>query len=176
VPRYVIVPERSQVWIDARSSLHPINTRTDGLEGYLEFEADGGGRIDLDAECPRARLSLPVDRLQSGNALEDRELRRRIDARRFPTIVGELTAMKAVGADSRYLVTGDLTVRGVTRSYEDEMEFAFLDDGTIRAGGRSTFDVRDFGMEPPRILMFKVEPEVQVRVEIIARKESNDHA
>jgi polyisoprenoid-binding protein YceI len=176
VARYVIVPERSQVWIEARSSLHPINTRTDGLEGFLDVEPDGGGRIDLAAGRPRARLSLRVERLQSGNALEDRELRRRIDARRFPTIDGELTAMKAVSAHSRYLVTGDLTFRGVTRSYEDEMEFAVLDDGTIRAGGRATFDVRDFGMEPPRILMFKVEPEVQVRIEIIARKESNDHA
>ena len=37
--------------------------------------------------------------------------------------------------------------------------------------GQSTFDIRDFGMEPPRILLLKVEPDVTVRVEIVATKE-----
>jgi polyisoprenoid-binding protein YceI len=171
VTRYVIVPERSQVWIEARSSVHPIHTRTDGLEGFLEVDHDGSGRIDVGTTPPRAHLSLPVERLKSGNPLEDRELRRRIDARRFPTIDGELTAMKHIGGDGSYLVRGDVTFRGVTRSYEDAMEFELLDDAALRVGGRSTFDIRDFGMEPPRILMFKVEPKVHVRVEIIARPE-----
>ncbi len=170
--RYVIVPDRSQVWIEARSSLHPINTRTDGLEGFVDLEENGGGRIDLAAGLPRAHLSLPVARLRSGNPLEDREMQRRISARRFPTIDGELTAMNSTGADGRYLVTGDVTFRGVTRSYEHEMDFAFLEDATLRVDGRSTFDIREFGMEPPRILMFKVDPEVNVRVEIIARPET----
>ena len=31
--------------------------------------------------------------------------------------------------------------------------------------------IRDFGMEPPRILMLRVEPEVVVRVEIVAVRE-----
>jgi hypothetical protein len=34
------------------------------------------------------------------------------------------------------------------------------------------FDVRDFGMEPPRMLFLRVEPEVAVRVEIIAEREA----
>ena len=38
--------------------------------------------------------------------------------------------------------------------------------------GQSSFDIRDFGMEPPRILMLRVQPEVTVRVEIVAEKES----
>jgi hypothetical protein len=42
----------------------------------------------------------------------------------------------------------------------------------VTLAGRSTFDIRDFGMEPPRILMLKVQPEVAVRVEIVAEKES----
>ena len=31
--------------------------------------------------------------------------------------------------------------------------------------------MRDFGMEPPRILLFKVEPDVTVKVGIVAEKE-----
>ena len=58
--RYRIVPEKSQVLIDAKSSLHPIHTRTSGLEGSLDIEVLGGGRVNLQAPA-KAKLSLPVD-------------------------------------------------------------------------------------------------------------------
>ena len=168
--RYRIVPERSKVFISARSSLHPIDTRTDGLEGFVDFELHGGGRLNLTVPT-KGRVSLPVARMSSGNPLEDRELRRRIEARRYPTIDGELTDMHETGRDGRYLVRGDVTFKGATRSYQDEMAVSQDDDGTLRLSGESTFDIRDFGMDPPRILMLKVEPQVGVRVEIVAERE-----
>jgi len=167
---YRIVPEASNVAIAAKSSLHPINTRTDGLEGMLDLDVRDGARVNLDAQ-PKAKLSLPVGRLKSGNALEDRELQRRIDARRYPTINGELDELRDAGADGRYVARGELTFRGVTRTYEDEIVIAAVDDRTLRLTGEHTFDIRDFGMEPPKILMLRVEPMVTVRVEIIARKD-----
>lgn len=169
--RYQIVPDQSTVDIAARSSLHPINTSMKGLEGFVELEVQGGGKINLTV-APKGELSFPVELLRSGNPLEDRELRKRIDARRFPTIFGKLTGMQDTGSDGRYLVSGDLTFRGVSNSYEDEMNISPVDDDTIRLVGESRFDVRDFGMDPPRILMLKVEPEVVVRVELVARKDS----
>ena len=168
--RYRIVPELSRVWIDARSSLHPIHSSTDGLEGFIELEADGGGQVEV-TNPPAGKLSLPVSRLSSGNRLEDRELHKRIDARRFPTIDGVLTNMERIGDDGRYRVSGDLAFRGVSRQCQDEMNVELVDDRTVRLEGKSTFDVRDFGLEPPRILMLRVEPDVVVRVEIVAQKE-----
>ena len=168
--RYRILPERSKVFISARSSLHPIDTRSDGLEGFVDLEVQGGGRLNLTVPT-KGRVSFPVERMSSGNPLEDRELRRRIDARRFPTIEGELTDIHETGRDGRYLVRGDVTFKGSTRTYEDEMAVSQDDDGTLRLTGESTFDIRDFGMDPPRILMLKVEPEVGVRVEILAERE-----
>jgi polyisoprenoid-binding protein YceI len=169
--RYQISPHRSKVVINARSSLHPIHSETDGLEGWIDLEVLGGGRLNLTV-APKAQLTLPVEQLQSGSPLEDRELKRRIDARRFPTIDGELTEMKETGRDGRYLVSGELTFRGTTRHHEDEMTVEQVDDSTIKLEGTSTFDIRDFGMQPPRILMLKVEPDVTVTVEIVAEKEA----
>jgi polyisoprenoid-binding protein YceI len=168
--RYRIVPDESTVEIAARSSVHPIRTRTSGLEGYIDLAIGAGGAIDV-AVTPAGRLSLPVERLRSGNPLEDRELRRRIDARRHPTITGVLTGLAPSAGVGRYRVAGDLTFRGVTQSYEDEMTIVSVDDDTIRLDGASRFDVRDFEMEPPRILMLRVEPEVDVRVDLVARRE-----
>jgi polyisoprenoid-binding protein YceI len=170
VARYQIIPERSRVWIDARSSVHPIQSTTDGLEGFVDVETRAEDGLDLSVE-PAGKLSFRVDRLSSGNRLEDRELQRRIDARRFPTIDGVLTRIERAGDDSGYHVTGDLAFRGVVRRCDDEMTISVVDDRTLRLEGRSTFDIRDFGMDPPRILMLRVHPEVAVRVEIVAERE-----
>jgi hypothetical protein len=170
VAHYRIVPERSRVSIWARSSLHDIETTTEGLRGALDLEMRAGGRLDLKAQ-PRATISLPVDRLKSGNPLEDRELRRRIDARRFPTIDGALVEVQPTSVEGKYHVRGDITFRGVTRSYASVVTAIAVDDRTLRIEGESTFDVRDFGLEPPKILMLKVEPEVRVRVEIVAERD-----
>ena len=167
VPRFRIEPKRSRVWIDARSSLHPITSTTDGLEGHIDLEISDG-LIDVDAG-PAGRLSLPVARLSSGNKLQDRELHKRIDARHHPSIDGVLTGIDTA-PDGRYLVSGELTFRGIARPVQDEMTIEVVDDRTLHLAGRSRFDIRDFGMEPPRILMLKVEPLVDVRVDIVATR------
>jgi polyisoprenoid-binding protein YceI len=164
------VPERSWVAIRARSSLHPIESRTDGLEGFLDLDIVDGGHVNLQAPT-KGKLSLEVVRLSSGNPLEDRELRRRIDARRFPTIDGELTEMRETEMPGRYRVRGDLTFRGVTRSFEDEMVLSADHDDVVELEGEATFDIRHFGLDPPRVLMLKVEPEVRVTAHVTAQRE-----
>jgi polyisoprenoid-binding protein YceI len=156
VARFDVVPEQSRVWIDARSNVHPIHSRTEGLQGW----------IDLDV--PDGRLTLAVARLSSGNPLQDRELKRRIEARRHPTIDGVLTGVAPLAGDGRYHAEGDLSFLGVTRHVEGEITVELVDGHTIHLEGRSTFDIRDFGMEPPRIFVLRVEPIVDVRVELLA--------
>jgi polyisoprenoid-binding protein YceI len=169
VARYEIAPERSQVWIDARSNVHPIHSSTNGLEGFVDLDLAPDGAVDL-STSPSGQLSLSVDRLSSGNRMEDRELHKRIDSRRYPTIDGVLGTVTRNGGDSSYRVSGDLSFRGVSRQLEDQMTIRRIDDDTIQLDGSSRIDIRQFGMEPPRVLMLKVQPEVDIRVEIIAVK------
>lgn len=169
MPRYRIVPERSRVWIQARSNVHPIRSDTDGLEGFVDLEMGADGEVDL-AKTPKGRLSLPVSRLSSGNGMEDRELQKRVNARRFPTIDGEITSVEHSEREV-YRVKGDVSFRGVIRPHEDDMTINVIDVSTIELKGESRFDIRDFGMDPPKIFVLKVQPEVEVRVEIVAKKE-----
>ena len=69
VATFRIDPNRSKVWIEARSSMHPIQGEADGLEGSIEAEL-ADGRIDVSG-VPRIQIKLPVDKLQSGKKLED---------------------------------------------------------------------------------------------------------
>jgi hypothetical protein len=167
---YDIDPQRSTVWIDATSSVHPIHSRGRGLTGFLDVEVDRSGVLDLTG-APAGHLELPVDAMSSGNPLYDREMRRRVEARAHPTISGELAGIELPpgAADHLYRERGDVTFKGVTRRYEDVMSIV-ADDDVLVLEGHHVFDVRDFGFDPPRILMLKVHPDVAVRVAITARR------
>jgi polyisoprenoid-binding protein YceI len=168
MPKYVLSPSRSHVSIHARSTVHPIHSDTDGVEGYVDIAFDADGSVDISARPPSARISLAVERLKSGNRMEDRELQRRIDARRHPLIEGTLTTFSDDGSQDTYRVGGDITFRGVSRHHVDLMEIRRVDETTVILTGSSHFDIRDYGMQPPRILMLRVEPDVEVRIDLVA--------
>lgn len=168
--RYRIDPGRSFVWIEARSNVHPIHSSTDGLEGYVDLELTADGAIDLTSPVA-GTVRLAVTRLTSGKRMEDRELHRRLDARRYPTIQGVVSSVEDAGGDARYRVKGEITFRGSTKSHEDEMTIRHDGERSITLAGEARFDIRTFGMEPPRVLVLKVEPEVDVRIEVHAVRE-----
>ena len=161
---YTLDSVRSCVWVSARSSLHPINTETRGITGWFEAATRADGSLDLDQPVS-GELQLAVERLTSGNVLYDRELRRRIDARRHPTINGRVVQVEAGGAHPRYVMTGDISFHGKTLSFKHEMDIA-VDGESVVLSGQDDFDIREFGMKPPSMLMVRVYPEVNVRVEL----------
>jgi polyisoprenoid-binding protein YceI len=155
---------RSCIWVSGRSSLHPINTETRGITGWFEATTREDGSLDLDFAVA-GELQLAVTRLTSGNQLYDRELRRRMDARRFPTIVGRVTKISPCGPHPRYAVTGDVLFHGKTRTFEHEMRIEVHEE-EVSLTGAYVFDIREFGMKPPSMLMVRVYPEISVRVEL----------
>jgi polyisoprenoid-binding protein YceI len=162
--RYIFDSVRSCVWVSGRSSLHPINTETRGITGWFEANRRTDGSLDLDLPIA-GELQLAVEKLTSGNQLYDHELRRRIDARRYPTIEGFVTKISADGAHPRYSVAGDIVFHGKTRSFEHCMDIELGDD-EVSLTGDYVFDIREFGMKPPSMLMIRVYPEIAVRVEL----------
>jgi polyisoprenoid-binding protein YceI len=165
--RFRLVPDRSELWAEARSTLHPVRVHTTGLTGVLELEIRGDG-LEL---VPPTHVELETERLRSGNALVDGELRRRLEARKFPRIRGELTRSVAGAGDRRSWVAGELTFHGVTRNLEVEVTVRQLDEHTLEIEGARSIDMRDFGLPPPSFLMFRVQPEVQVRARLVGERE-----
>ena len=163
-----IDPNRSRVWVEARSSMHPIHGEAEGLEGSIEADV-ADGRIDV-STVPKIQIELPVEKLQSGKKLEDAEMMRRIDARRYPRITGSTTELRENGG--RYRIRGDLTFHGVTRQVEGEVTISAPDEQSLVIEGEQIFDIRDFGVQPPKILMLKVHPDVRVRVKVVAEQEN----
>ena len=165
--RFRILPERSELWAEARSSLHPVRVHTGGLEGVVEAELEDG--------MPRLGtptfVELETQRLRSGNVLVDGELQRRLDVRKFPRIRGELTRSVAGNGAGMSRLTGELSFHGVTRTLDVAVTVRQLDPRTLEIEGGRAIDMRDFGLPPPSFLMFRMQPEVHVRARLVAERE-----
>jgi hypothetical protein len=169
--RFTLDPVRSCIWVDARSNLHPITTQTRGLRGWVELSLQPSGGVDL-RHPVEGRLEVAVDRFSSGNQLYDRELKRRIDARHHPLILGKITGVLSTETADRYRVAGDLSFHGETRTFEHDMTIEVHNGSSIALKGERVFDIREFRMKPPSMLMLKVYPEVAVRVELYGATET----
>ena len=166
---YQVVPERSTVWIEASSSVHPIHGEATGLQGELDLtwrgdQLDPGAPVDM-------RVRLPVDLLHSGNAVYDAALRRVVDVNRYPLITGRATEVAPIDA-GRYRVTGEVMFHGVARTVAGEVTISGDPVTELVIEGERDFDVTEFGIRPPRILMLRVYPDVRVRVRAVARPET----
>ncbi len=170
--RFTIDSEATSVFIEARSSLHPIHSATKGLHGYFEGELGADGLLDL-RSAPQATVELPIDLLSSGNPLYDREMKRRVDARRHPEITAILRKMTPASSSGNYVAEGDVTFKGVTQTVSDELALTSPEPGVLVFEGQHVFNVRDFGMEPPKIMMLRVYPEVTVKARIVARADGS---
>ncbi len=167
--RYRIVPERSRIWVEATSSLHPIRAETTGLTGYLEAEVVDGHIAD--GAPATGRVEIDADRLQTGNGLYDHEIERRLEVRKYPVIRGTVRGVQPVGDGQRHRVSGELEFHGVARSVDGEVTLRSVDDRTLEITGERSFDLREHNLEPPRLLMLKVHPDVRVRGLVVAVRE-----
>ncbi len=169
VHRFRFVPDRSVVLIDVRSTVGPLSFGAVGIDGWVEAAVDGGSlRTDI---APSARLEIDVTGLRSGNRVYDAELLRRIDARRFPQAVVELRECAANGSDSMFRLTGELTFHGVTRPANGAVSVEVAAERRLVITGEQAFDIRDFAIPSPSVLMLRIYPDIRVRLHAEAELE-----
>ena len=143
---YAIDPTHSRVGFVAR---HAMVTKVRG--SFNEFEGSGW----FDADDPRrshVRLTIRAASIDTRNADRDAHLRTNdfFDMEQYPEIVFASTAVEPVDAE-HYRVTGDLTIKGVTKPVTVDFEYtgAAVDPfGNQRLGleGKATVNRKDWGI------------------------------
>ena len=161
---------RSTVRVGLRVNLHPSHIDANALSGVIDCEVDDQGKPRLDQPYS-AEVSLPVDAIKSGNGLQDREMRRRFDAGRYPTITARVTKGEALEGDGHYRAIAQLTLHGQTREITGEIQL-HVDGTTMTIDGQQVINVKDFGIDPPRLIILKVEPDVDLTVHIVAERQT----
>lgn len=162
--RYVIQPKQSVVRVQARSSLHPF-TGSGPVSGHFDAEVRDG-RLDLSTP-PGGALHMQVEDLRGDMPGLDRELRNRLHMARFPAITAVLTEVSQVAPDD-YRMAGELTLHGRTKLVVGQASIDIGAGGSLRLQGAMALDIRDFGLVPPKVLLLKVHPDIQVQLDFVA--------
>ncbi|MBI2708608.1 MAG: YceI family protein [Actinobacteria bacterium] len=143
---YTIDPAHSRIGFVAR---HAMVTKVRG--SFKEFE--GSGFFDAD-DPTKSKLNLTITAasIDTGNADRDGHLRSNdfFSMDQYPQITFVSTGVERTG-DDRYRVTGDLTLKGVTKPVSVEFEHtgAAVDPfGNHRVGfeGSTTVNRKDWGI------------------------------
>lgn len=160
--RYRLSPERSTVTIVGETSLHPISVNVTP-DGWLEATvADGEFVTGSDL---RGEVEIAVIEFRSGNPLVDRETRRRLNAKRYPTIKGVMSEVVAVDG-SRATVKGVVTFLGQEVELDGDLNIVDSAEASVNLVGDGQMDVQWWGLEPPTLMVLKMEPVVSLSVDL----------
>ncbi len=141
---YVIDPAHSSIGFVAR---HAMITKVRGF--FEDFE--GTFTIADDVAASSASFVAQVASVNTKQADRDAHIKSAdfFDAEQFPTIT--FTATKSEAKGDHYLVTGDLTLHGVTKSVTVDFEYTGTSQdpfGNTRVGfeGEAEVNRKDFGL------------------------------
>ena len=98
-------------------------------------------------------------------------MRRRFDTGRYPAITARVTHGEALAGAGKYRADAQLTMHGQTRQISGDISLS-VDGTTMTIDGQQVINVKDFGIDPPRLIILKVEPEVDLQVHIVADLQS----
>ena len=118
--------------------------RFNDISGTVVFDKDNPSKSSVE-------LSVPVESLDTHNSIRERSLKSPdfFDAKQFPTITFKST--KVEGSGDTLKVSGDLTIRGVTKPVTVDFKKGGEGKGVfgeMRGGGETRFTIKrsDFGM------------------------------
>src|SRR5665213_2881254 len=70
------------------------------------------------------------------------------------------------GVGNHYRLSGDLTFHGVTRPAHGTVTVETTDENRLVITGEQVFDIRDFDIPSPTVLMLRIYPDVRVRLHV----------
>ena len=138
------------------------------------------GEINLDADNPQnseiGTITVDVSKFVSDNNRRDNAIRDRfLESNQYPIVTFVPTSIDGLpdsyseGDTLEFTVTGDTTIREVTRPTTFDVQ-ATLQNGELSGLGETIFLMSDFGFGPISILgVLNTEDEVLIQIKFVAR-------
>lgn len=140
----------STIRVDGKSNVHVWHAATSEITATIQVVPPIG-----ESKVESVSLSLPVTSLKSGKGGLDKNLYKALNAEKNPTITFEMKTYNATPKGDVYaaVITGDLTVNGVTKPVTAEATMTPTEKDGLRAVGSTALKMTDFGVKPVTALL-----------------------
>lgn len=165
MPTYRVDETACRLVVRARSSIHDTTTTWSRITGDVEADPD-----TLEQRGASARFTVDMTEFDAGDWLKNRKLRKDFALADHPRArfdLGELRDIVRDGDDFTATAAGVLHWRGkqVQLSVSGR---GVLTESRIEAVGTFELDIRQLGLRPPKLFIFKVDSDVAVEVTLRA--------
>lgn len=155
------------------SSNHQAVAETPELSGSLSVQSASGSDELSDLKITAHLSSLhSIDSVAGYNvASRDRIVQQSLATAQYPDAVFatknvQLPAGLAAGSAADLTIPGQLTVHGVTKPEQVSLKQFRLSGTTADVVGQTTFNMTDFGIQPPALPITTVQPQVTLEFEL----------
>jgi len=158
--------------INAQSSTMTILGTTNVHNFQSKVTQISGDLVITGKKIQSLKVEVPVKSIKSNEKLMDKKTYEAFDAEKHPTITFQLidaVIQKATAEDIDVVVTGNLTMAGVTKKVSFNTTGKALKAGTFQFTGSVALKMTDFKMKPPTAMlgMMKVGDAITLKFSIV---------
>lgn len=152
-----IAPE-SKLWFDGKSTVRDWSCKAPVMDAALTLLGEGTTAAVVAGDAPAATttLTIPTMKLDCDNGTMNGHMRKALAAEKHGEITFTLTsyeATPAAGAPTKGTLTGDLTIKGVTKAITFPVEFVAEGAKGLRVKGTYALKMTEWGVEPPKLML-----------------------
>lgn len=167
--------------INAQSSTMTILGTTNVHNFQSKVTQISGDLVISGKKVQSLKVDVPVKSIKSNEKLMDKKTYEAFDAEKHPTITFQLidaVVQKATAEDIDVVLTGNLTMAGVTKKVTINTNGKVLKAGTFQFMGSVALKMTDFKMKPPTAMlgMMKVGDAITLKFSIVLVGDSEINA
>lgn len=162
--------EDNEVRFESNAPMESFDGTTSTVWGTIELDPGAlGDTLTLEITCDLATLDTGIDlrnQHMRDNHLHTEEHPHAVF--RGARVSGASSGALAVGETVSLVLTGRLTLHGVTRELAAPTELTLRDDGRLHLVSRFEVNLSDYDVPRPKFLMLKLDEVQQVSVDVVA--------
>lgn len=158
--------------INAQSSTMTISGTTNVHNFQSKVTQISGDLVINGKKVQSLKVEVPVKSIKSNEKLMDKKTYEAFDAEKHPTITFQLidaVVQKATAEDIDVVLTGNLTMAGVSKKISINTTGKALKAGTLQFTGSVGLKMTDFKMKPPTAMlgMMKVSDAITLKFSVV---------
>ncbi len=161
---YQIVPSESEIIVWGTSNVHDWEAPAEEFSGSATIEVSGDSLLSISS----LQFTVVAEEINSGKGGMDKRIDDALKVKKHPNITFSLSEIQSIGSSS-ITAAGELTIAGVTKNVQMEVEYQLQPDGSILFNGKQNIDMTEFNVDPPTAMFGTIKAGEKVDVEFNAK-------